>query len=691
MLTILATPTPPSPPQLKPELSAPRQAPPLATSRTTSQAKAPTPPHTPHEKKREIQYPSDTPASSAKSASSRSGPVVIIKPSNVPREEYRLYDKIPTDDKKAEQKKDFNTENILTTLRPQEREIAENKINVLQKLVRKLYDAKDELDSDYFERVSCEDSDITAMTRETLDRVYDRVMIVCATGCFSSVTVENIKRIQSLCEPWITASDRTSHFRDGESTAWANDLVIVECGLKASKLVLTTMLEGPKDRSISPEDILTAIIQVIKRVLDNYIIPVLESRRSGDSELFAYASTNKQEMITVIRLSTSVQALVAQAIGKVPISDGALNAVEHLALGLLVQQNSDSEKDSVLGIQRFEKLRQAAMDVLTQIFASHQQHQQYLTSEILNNLEKLPDKGPNARQFKSVREEPIMTVSALFMRFIQVAATNPRNEQKKASSMPHQDDSADDSEIESDYESGRPFKAKTKPKGNNSAQAIARRSMENTRVIAHRIATTLTERALNVSKSGEKPFRNLLDMFVEDFCKVLGSPEWPAATLLLLLLLGQMVHLLGEKTPNNNNKDMALSILGTMGGGIIDFKLRIRQLKRDVDISQSNLSSQLNRLVEDTLDGEISKNDLLSLKGPYRMVIESLPDYLRINDNRDDPHMLSIEGCYVTFWLDSLAKAIQSIEKEGSDMQPLRDIQQSVEIMILDAKWSSRE
>jgi cohesin loading factor subunit SCC2 len=67
------------------------------------------------------------------------------------------------------------------------------------------------------------------------------------------------------------------------------------------------------------------------------------------------------------------------------------------------------------------------------------------------------------------------------------------------------------------------------------------------------------------TKTGDAPYRNLLDLFVEDFITCLNSPDWPAAELLLRLFLFKMVSLAeGEKTPAPA-RNMALDLLGLDG------------------------------------------------------------------------------------------------------------------------------
>ncbi|KAJ4352383.1 Sister chromatid cohesion protein 2 [Didymosphaeria variabile] len=674
----------PAPQRSKSKQEPPRPHVSTAPPRRPSQQATPKQNITSYEQNNALAYLSNTPVPSSTSSQSRSGPAVVIKPSSAPKHEFRLIENVPSSPTETQ----APNLDYLATLQPAEREKAEQKIHKLRKLVGQYREAKDDLENEHFEKISTLDSDITVMTSDALKLLYDRVMAVYATKCFSSVPVETIVQIHSLCDPLIAISDQASLFTEEELDTWTRDLATVESGLKAARLALTAMLEGPQDRRTTSEDLLTAIIGVMKRVLESCIFPVLAASRNHS--IFTYASDHRPEISTVLRLCTSVEELLAQTVRRVTLPDSALNAVEFLALTLLVHPNSDSEKDSALGIQHFERLRRAAMDVLVNIFAFRPDHQQYVLDEILNSLEKLPDKGPNTRQFKSVREEPIMTVSAIFMEFVQVAATNTQDQRTKATSDPREEDSSHEDKSESDNEEDRPAVRKNRgSKANASAEATARRLMHTSQLTAHKIASRLTERAKNVTKSGEKPFRNLLDMFVDDFCKVLGSPEWPAANLLLVPLFNLMYQLRDDK----ENRNMAISILGTMGGGILDFKKRTRQLRRDIDVSQSDLSAKLYRLTEEILedDGtELKKSDLLALNDPYRMVVESLPDYLKVNDNPEDLHLLSVRGCYVSCWLDSISQVILK-DKEAADDKLIVDLRRKVQSMVLEPKWSSQE
>lgn len=560
-----------------------------------------------------------------------------------------------------------------------------------------LSEEKDDLDaSDNFSKVPTADAEFNVLVPKAMNLLSDRMSAVINLGRFAVLPVDLVMQIQSLLEPAINATSQLGLFpRDDEELNWSESLEKARFALKASKLVLNTMIEGRDDYRMRREEIIDVIINLVKAIKDECVIPVVQSRRTGIAQsLFSTASGQRKDLLAVLTLCGSVFSQFATLIGKVNLSDRALNVLEYLSLELLVEQNSDSEKDSVFGIQKFEQFRQKAMDVLAQIFARHAEQRSSILNGILTNLEKLPDKKASARQFKSAREVPIMSISALFMRFIQVAAMN--RESRKGSSSLNTVNRSSEGEEDSDHELeiSATEKSRKRAKSGRSPDQIAKDLMANANQIAAHIAQSLIDRASNVSKTGDKPFRNLLDLFIEDFCNVLGSPEWPAAVLLIYQLLARMVSMLqGENAAKISvvDKDMALATMAKMGCGVIDFKHRLKQLKRGLDISQSDLSSKLDRLADDALNGVLHDMDLLSFDGPYRMLIESLNDYLEWQPGQEDPHLQSVSGCHVTLWLDAVIRAFLDQNPDTPRPQAAQDLQNHLESMIMDSKWLARE
>jgi cohesin loading factor subunit SCC2 len=615
------------------------------------------------------------------------------KPISGAREEYKRYDAIDAHESLSQKKKD---DRQASALRPHEREIAHRKTEELQSLVASLLDDKDDLDgSQHFTALSTADGEFTVMKQKAMDNMSDKMSNIINLGRFLDLPVELIMDVQSLLQPAITSTTKQTLFTlDDETPEWSESIEAAKFALKACKMVLDTMIEGRDDYRMRREEIIDVIVDLLKFVKDACIVPIVQARRSGPSQnLFTAACGQRKELQAVLRLCGSVITRFASLIGKCNLSDRALNSLEFLTLELLMEQNSDSEKDSVFTIAKFEQFRQKAVDVLAQIFARHAEQRNSILNGVLSNLEKIPDKKASARQFKSAREVSIMTISALFMRFVQVAATNPDVQTKKAAA--HSPVEASDEE--SSENDSKPA-VRRKKTSNDTPSEIAQNLSKRSKQIALHIVKSLVDRASNVSKTGDKPFRNLLDLFIEDFCNVLGSPEWPAANMLLQQLLVRMQHILqADQTAKHSviDKDMALATMTRIGCGVIDFKVGLKKLKREkLDVSQSELSSKLARLVDEAISddtrGGVNDMDLLAFDGPYRMVIESLRDYLELHANQEDPHLQSTTGCHVSLWL---AAVVQAFPDEDADAQPqaAKDVRARLESMIIDSKWLARK
>ncbi|USP76026.1 hypothetical protein yc1106_03300 [Curvularia clavata] len=627
------------------------------------------------------------------------GPAVIIKPKAVSREEFRYIGKIETPERLSQKQENSGAEGGAAVLRPHEREIADGKIELLDTLVTSLTEDKDDLDgSQHFIKITTPDGELNVLKPRSMENLSEKMSGVVSLGRFDALPVELVMQIQSLLHPTVLSTTKNGLFSQDETgMELTESIATAKHALKSSKLLLETMIEGRDDYRMRREDIVDTIIDLIKLVKDACIIPIVQARRSGESQdLFNSVSANRQDLQVVLRHCGAVLARFATVIGKYNLSDRALNTLEYLTLELLVEQNSEHEKDSLFSIRKFEHFRQKAMDVLAQIFARYPDQRTSILGGIFSNLEKLPDKKASARQFVSAREVPIMTISALFMRFVQVVATNPDPRTTSSASSEIKDIMVEDDA--SDYEPGTSPKPSRKVnKSRGSPTFIAQNLTTTATNTASFIATQLCERASNTSKSGDKPFRNLLDLFIDDFCNVLGSPQWPAAVMLLQVLLVRMRTILQDDQANKHSvvdKDMALTTMARIGCGVIDFKDQLKKIKQRLDISQSDLSSKLDRLVNEAMSEDhkegVNRVDLLAFDGPYRMVIESLVEYLDLRPSQEDPHLQATTGCYISSWLTAVTKAYPE-PNEDNRPQSIREVQQCLESMIMDPKWLTRK
>src|SRR5438034_435967 len=210
------------------------------------------------------------------------------------------------------------------------------------------------------------------------------------------------------------------------------------------------------------------------------------------------------------------------------------------------------------------------MDVLAEIFAKYPDQRAFLLDEILLSLEKLPSTRQSARQFKLIDGKNIQLLSALVMLLVQTTAsqTSTTASTKIKRRLPvagagtgtgHYDYLKEDSE---NGDSGIEDANRKLPLQRlwNHVEPL----YDNAFRSAQYITRFIVQRAMTSTKSGDQPYRNLLDLFTEDLISVLGSTDWPAAELLLRVLAFQMVGVAEHDKSPANAKNMALELLGWM-------------------------------------------------------------------------------------------------------------------------------
>lgn len=497
---------------------------------------------------------------------------------------------------------------------------------------------------------------------------------------YAEFPLEQLSRLQGLCEGALLSADSSDfHPSSGSNPEnnikWLQGVEAFDLGLRSARTILRLMTGGHQEKEICSEELLTKVLTLVKRVVDTCLIPIVEARSSGSaSAIFEIASSNKKLVSQLLYDANKVMGLLAELVGKVDVAETIITELEFLATRILFVDNAHSEKDSVLGIQKFEALRRIAMDLIAEIFSRYPEQQMFLVTEILTSLQKLPVNKQQARQYKLPEGKNIQLVSALIMRLIQTSAKAGLTEPETSRKLPSLDEEKHATSTElgdksTDSES-------TGPEGDDSDDAsesgtcsrynstMQRLSKEANRLIGHAgiyaryVVGFYVKRATNVSKTGDQPHRNLLDLFAEDLIAVLGLPDWPAAELLLRALLLQMCEIAENKKYNVSEKSMALELLGLMGSAISELGASVRHSARTLENQDSVFSGYLRQILDDHMEGKLENSELLGWEGPYRAALE----YLRQNGS-GDKHAASAQGYILTQW----AKVISSVDLVASE------------------------
>jgi cohesin loading factor subunit SCC2 len=220
------------------------------------------------------------------------------KPISGRREEYTRYDLVETPDTSTQQKREEHH----SVLKPHEREIADRKLQELRELVTTLSEDRDEPDSDNFMAVSTPDGDFTVMKSKTMDKLSDKMASLINLGRFAALPVTLVMEAQSLLQPGVVAVTKNASFAQEEETLeWSDSIQAAKLALKASRMVLDTMIEGRDDHRMRREEIIDMMIDLIKFIKEACIVPVVQARRSGSAEDLFNAATGQRKCCVSFR------------------------------------------------------------------------------------------------------------------------------------------------------------------------------------------------------------------------------------------------------------------------------------------------------------------------------------------------------------------------------------------------------
>ncbi|KAK9480700.1 sister chromatid cohesion C-terminus-domain-containing protein [Lipomyces japonicus] len=379
---------------------------------------------------------------------------------------------------------------------------------------------------------------------------------------YNQIQLDDILRLQKLCLRSIKKAgeiawggleglkNRSEHENVGLFS-------IIENGLKACKTVLRSMLSPREEKQIFSEDAIKDIVELLSNLVDNLLVPLI-SPVDDSGQLISY----KKFLCGILQDVTRNLSLLYQLLSLQDLSESITTRLEFVCIALIFVENLTKEKDSLLGSSNIENLRVAAMDVIAQIFASYTDQRTFVLSEILASLEKLPVSRLSARQYRLVTGGNIQLVTALIVRLVQMAGSidTSRISFNQSINMTITDMTPDEIEIES---RDRTEFVELCQKANNEATKSATD-----------VVNFLVERAMKSTKSGDAPYRVLLDLFTEDFICVLDLPEWPGTEVLLRCLAMRMISSADPEQYGAQINSMALDVLGVIGVKLLTLHLQ---------------------------------------------------------------------------------------------------------------------
>ncbi|KAL4927362.1 putative sister chromatid cohesion protein Mis4 [Aspergillus undulatus] len=555
-----------------------------------------------------------------------------------------------------------------------QKEEADAALVKLQDLLHEIFESEDQFDpilsgatpdsaNMAFTSLQSLEASSPVLSSDAHTRLQKAIRKVVSFNRLQDIPSEYLSRIQKLCErPIIAAQVPGLKLEDASDESathdWLKKIDDMHNALLAVNSLLQTMSGSQTERDLCQEDLIEAIPNLLNQVFDHCVIPAVEARPGGkDAKFFEFCSLERRAIGGVIQQSKKVLSLFADFLARVDVSEGAINATEFFAAKLIFVENSHTEKDSAVGSQKYESVRRGAMDVLAKIFSKYPDQRPFILDEILVSLEKLPSTRQSARQFKLADGKNIQLLTALVMQLVQTTALDtpsPRSRGTKRKIVKSEDkdeESDEDEAVDDDDQSDVSLER---------LAAKVNRLYDNALRSAQYIIKFIVQRAMTSTKTGDQPYRNILDLFTEDLIGVLGSTDWPAAELLLRIMASHMVSIADLDKSPATAKSMALELLGWMGSAISDLISTAQHLLPAMEESDSELTDSLKQLFDDYSTRALHPQDLVVSEGPYRMTLE----YFFNDQNSNNWQLASARGFFLAQWAKTFCSIYYNSENK---------------------------
>ena len=492
----------------------------------------------------------------------------------------------------------------------------------------------------------------------------------------TDIPTEDIKRLQSLCAgalDIVRLGDFSFHedMSSDEMESWFQSLNALDLGLHATRTILRTMAGVFEDKSIFSEEHLVNMVAVIQKVTQACVIPVVEARSS--SSIFDHLSNNIRGLGSVVHDVSKDMSLLSKLLATQEMAELVITPIEDVAVKLLFVENASTEKESSIGTQKFETLRRSAVDIIATIFSRYPSQREFLLSEILGSVQKLPT-GRQARQYRLKDGRNIQVVTALIIELVQTSSSlsGAKGKEQSAGGSKSakqqarlEDSSDDDSDAESsssdeesdaddsDAENDRQRSGEMVQRLKRLASPLHKAAAQS----ASHAVTYLMKRAQASSKTGDDPHRLLLDLFVEDLLSVFSLPEWPGAEMLLRLICHRSMQIFEDPKSTAPAKNLALELFGAMGSAISDLVANARSAVRTLDIQQSSYNAYLSQKFDDYTEGNLELAELIIWDGSFHAVADH---FERVGT--DDRQTISAQAYHLAQW----ARAVYSDDLKAS-------------------------
>ncbi|KPI35490.1 Protein rad9 [Cyphellophora attinorum] len=547
-----------------------------------------------------------------------------------------------------------------------QRELGDHSLHQLQNLLDTISQARSQFEDAGTEfagpQVSAllepghEDDDLPyRLTSSALEKLRARLSSLVDLKRLGEVSQDDIQQLRQLCEGSIKRT-QTLNLRlednptEEEVEEWQKRLIIAESGLGSASVYLFTAM-GDKPVEVDA-DILMATTAALENVFDSCLVPVIQSRPDGQSAyLFQQASRN--EAILKRLLDAGRKLLEQLSLACVQVSEASICQVptEFLAARLIFVQNSNKEKTAAMNPKAYERTRKSVMSSLARLFAAFPGDRKPILDEILVSLDKVPSTSRSARQYTLGEGKNVMLVSALLLQLVQTCVLGS-GRRTRSRLRNRSDDHSDSNDVDSESESDQAAEPDAVSSLRNKADELYSAAFKTSQEIVY----YLIDKASGVSKTGDSPYRNILDLFIEDLVTLLLLPEWPAAALTLEVVFQRMT-LLARTDKAAGVKNMALESLGT--AALLD----------KGDGASSDVAGTLVQFTNDQFSRTLSAEELLGPQGPFVLTCR----HYNLQHAKKDAKTLRSRSSHSFFLAQYATMFCRRVEHDADDAQSLLD------------------
>ncbi|KFY26359.1 hypothetical protein V491_01340 [Pseudogymnoascus sp. VKM F-3775] len=458
-----------------------------------------------------------------------------------------------------------------------------------------------------FQRI---DIDTTGHLHFVLSNIKNHLRKVLALSCLSHVRLEYLLRLRRLCESCLNSA-QIIEFKLEDKQGRKRQALMSGCGLLSGYICLLIRSGGRQEIQPCSESLFQTVTGALRNVLETCIIQTLILA----NQLKSFAAT--EPFASLISACEQLIEILTTLGGAIKLPETVLDTLESTALLLLL---ADTGAKTSL-----RKLRTAALDLVVQLFHYYPSRRPSIVAEILISLKKTKA-SQSFRDVKLLKGGSIQVLSALIMRIIQSAASAyshfSEGNTSSASGLVLEVDRLKALRTEIRHPSVKSTK-KGKPTSSQALSALVSPLLETATKTATQIIDFVIGRAIGSDKTRDESFRNLLCIFVEDFALSFDCPEWPAAELLLRLILFKMIQLLDADETTSTVKLMAVDVLGLMGAAISRLNVEVRHTAKSEDLKKS-FSWYPKNIIEGMLQLKPPLVDITLLGGPFHVSVEYL-------------------------------------------------------------------